>query len=99
MQVRLRRVAIGETVTVKDSEMHFHLPEGLPDGAEAVCVGRESGRYIVQALGREWNIAMQSVRHVEEVLVNGVWLERYDRRAMKARLNELGFRPMPRRGM
>lgn len=84
MMVRLKAPKIGDVVRVKDTEMHFYLPEGLPDGAEAVLVGRESGRYIVQAFGREWNVAMQCLVHEEEKCLDGVWLDAWDRRVQKA---------------
>src|SRR3954471_15992333 len=92
LMVRLKPPKIGDVVTVKNCEMHFNLPDGLPDRSEAILVGRESGRYIVYALGRDWNIAMQCIEHREEMLLGGRWLDRWDRRvrrvqAMIGRLN------------
>jgi hypothetical protein len=84
MQVRLKAPKIGEVVTVRDTEVYFHLPEGLPHRSEAVVVGREPGRYIVSALGREWNIPMQCVEHEEEWLYDGRWLDKWDRRVRRA---------------
>lgn len=71
MMVRLKAPRVGDVVTVTNCEMHFYLPAGLPDRTEAVLVGREPGRYIVLALGREWNIPMQCVVHVEEECMDG----------------------------
>jgi len=64
---------------------------------DAVLVGRDSGRYIVHALGRDWNIATQCVEHEEEMLLGGRWLDKWDRRvrrvkAMVARTDALAQR-------
>jgi hypothetical protein len=83
MQVRLKAPRIGDVVIVKDCEMHFHLPAGLPDRTSAVLMGRDSGSYIVHAFGRNWNIPLQCVEHDEERCLNGVWLDRWDRRVRK----------------
>ena len=53
MLVRLKPPKVGDVITVKNCEMHFYLPNGLPDRTQAVLVGHESGVYIVSALGRE----------------------------------------------
>src|SRR5207302_943885 len=95
MMVRLKAPKIGEVVRVKNCEIYFYLPEGLPDRTDAVLVGREPGRYIVSGLGREWNIPMQCIEHDEEMLLSGRWLDRWDRRvrrvkAMVARMDALG---------
>jgi hypothetical protein len=71
----------GDVVTVKNCEMHFYLP----DRSEAVLVGRESGRYIFHALGRDWNIAMQCIEHEEEMPLGGRWLGKWDRRVRRAK--------------
>ena len=84
MQLRWKRPLIGDVVTVRDCEMYFHLPDGLRDGTRAILVGDDSGRYIVQALGRDWNIPMQCLKHEEEFNLNGLWLPRDDRRLQKA---------------
>jgi hypothetical protein len=58
----LKAPKLGDVVRVKDCEIYFYLPEGLPDRTDAVLIGRESGRYIVRALGRDWKLASQA-RH------------------------------------
>jgi hypothetical protein len=73
----------GDLVRVRDCEIYFHLPEGLPDKTDAVYVGHESGRYIVRALGRDWNIPMQCLEHQEEMLLGGRWLDSWDRRVRR----------------
>lgn len=78
MQVRLRPCKVGDVVTVKNCD-----PE-LPDRTEAVVVGHDSGRVIVEAFGKQWNVAMQCVDNGQELWVNGVWLDQHDRRAQKA---------------
>ena len=85
MQMRWKSPRIGDRVRVKDCEMHFYLPDGLPDRTDAVLVGRESGRYIIEAFGRTWNIAMQCVDHQEEFLLQGRWLDKSDRRVCRVR--------------
>src|SRR2546423_1468139 len=85
MMVRLKSPKVGDVVRVKNCEMHFYLLDGLPDRSEAVLVGRESGRYIVHALGRDWNIAMQCVIHEEELLLKGRWLDQWDRRVPRVK--------------
>jgi hypothetical protein len=84
MQVRLKAPKFGDVVTVRDCEVYFHLPEGLPDRSQAVLVGREPGRYIVEAFGRTWDIAMQCVEHERELMLNGRWLDQWDRRVRRA---------------
>ena len=84
MQVRLKAPRIGDVVTVRDCEVYFHLPVGLPDRSRAVLVGRAPGRYIVEACGRTWNIAMQCVEHERELMLNGRWLDQWDRRVRRA---------------
>jgi hypothetical protein len=84
MQVRLKAPKVGDVVRVKDGEMYFRLPAGLPDGSEAVLVGQDSGRYIVRAFGQDWNIAIQCLVHEEELLLGGRWLDRWDRRVRRA---------------
>jgi hypothetical protein len=83
MMVRLQSPKIGDVVRVRSCEIYFYLPEGLPEWTDAVLVGRESGRYIVSALGRDWTIAMQCVEHDEEMLLGGRWLDRMDRRVRR----------------
>jgi hypothetical protein len=85
MMVRLKPPKIGEVVRMKNCEMYFYLPEGLPEYSDAVLVGRESGRYIVEAFGRTWNIAMQCVEHDEECLLQGRWLDQFDRRVRRVK--------------
>jgi hypothetical protein len=63
MQMRLKAPAFGEVETVRNCGSHFRLPPGLPEFAGAVLLGHESGRYIVHAFGRDWNIALQCVKH------------------------------------
>lgn len=65
MQVRLKAPKVGD-VAVVNNEVYFYLPEGLPHRTQAVLVGHAPGRYIVRALGRDWNIAMQCVEHEQE---------------------------------
>lgn len=84
MQVRLKTPKSGDVVTVRDTEVYFYLPEGLPHRTQAVFLRMEPGRYIVHALGREWNIPMQCVEHEEERCLNGVWLDNWDRRVRRA---------------
>jgi hypothetical protein len=84
MQVRLKAPRIGDVVMVRDCEVYFHLPDGLPDRSQAVLVGREPGRYIVEAFGRTWNIATQCVEHDEEWFYEGRWLDKWDRRVRRA---------------
>lgn len=86
MMVRLKRPQIGDVVRVRDCEIYFHLPEGLPDKTDAVYVGHESGRYIVRALGRDWNIPMQCIEHDEEMLLGGRWLDKWDRRVRRVKM-------------
>jgi hypothetical protein len=75
MMVRLKAPKIGDVVRVKNCEIYFYFPEGLLDRSEAVLVGREPGRYIVEAFGRTWNIPMQCVEHDEECFLDGHWLD------------------------
>lgn len=91
MQVRLKMPKPGDVVRVRNCEIYFYLPEGLPDRTDAVLVGREPGRYVVSALGREWNIPMQCVEHDEEMLLGGRWLDKWDRRVrrVKAMVNRM----------
>ena len=84
MQVRLKAPKPGDVVTVRDTEVYFYLPEGLPDRTQAEFVRQESGRYIVRALGREWNIPMQCIEHEEERFYEGRWLDKWDRRVRRA---------------
>lgn len=84
MQVRLKAPKVGDVVTVRSCTIYFYLPEGLPECTQAVLVGRESGRYIVSALGREWNIPMQCLEHEEERFYDGQWLDKWDRRVRRA---------------
>ena len=84
MQVRLKAPKVGDVVTVRSCTIYFYLPDGLPERTEAVMVGREPGRYIVSALGREWNIPMQCVEHEEERFYDGQWLNKWDRRVRRA---------------
>lgn len=83
MQMRLKPPRIGDVVLVKNSEVYFYLPEGLPDRSNAVLVGREPGRYIVEAFGRKWNIPMQCVEHEVEMFLGGRWLDKWDRRVRR----------------
>jgi hypothetical protein len=83
MMMRLKAPKVGDVVRVKNCEIYFYLPEGLPDRSEAVLVGREPGRYVVSALGREWNIPMQYLEHDEECLLEGRWLDKSDRRVRR----------------
>jgi hypothetical protein len=83
MQMRWRRPLIGDRVTVQDCEMYFYLPDGLPHGSRAILVGYDSGRYIVRALGRDWNIPMQCLVHNEEFEIGGRWLPATDYQARK----------------
>jgi hypothetical protein len=85
MQVRLKAPRIGDVVTVVNAEVYFYLPKGLTHRTQAVLVGRAPGRYIVEALGRTWNIAMQCVEHEKELMLNGRWLDQWDRRVRRAR--------------
>src|SRR2546423_5573619 len=85
MMVRLKSPKVGDIVRVKNCEMHFYLPDRLPDRSDAVLIGRESGRYIVHALGQDWNIAMQCIEHEEEMLLGGRWLDKWDRRVRRTR--------------
>jgi hypothetical protein len=84
MQVRLKAPKMGDVVTVRSAKIYFYLPEGLPEFTRAVLVGHDSGRYIIEALGRKWNIAMQCVEHDEEWLYDGRWLDKWDRRVRRA---------------
>lgn len=84
MQVRLRPCKVGDVVTVRNTEIYFYLPPELPDRTTAVVVGRDSGRIIVEALGKQWDVPMQCVDNGQELWVNGVWLDQHDRRAQKA---------------
>jgi hypothetical protein len=84
MQVRLKAPKIGDVVTVRNTEVYFYLPEGLPHRTQAVLVGHAPGRYIVRALRRDWNIAMQCVEHEEEWFYAGQWLDKWDRRVRRA---------------
>ena len=84
MQVRWKLPKPGDVVTVRSGTMYFYLPEGLPEWTEAVYVRHEPGRFIVSALGREWNIPMQCLEHEEERLYDGQWLNKWDRRVRRA---------------
>jgi hypothetical protein len=85
MMVRLKAPRIGDVVRVKNCEIYFYLPEGLPDHSEAVLVGRAPGRYIVEAFGQMWNIPMQCVEHDEECLLDGRWWDKWDRRIRRVK--------------
>ena len=41
MMVRLKAPKIGDVVRVKNCEIYFYLPQGLPEYTDAVLVGRE----------------------------------------------------------
>ena len=84
MQVRLKAPKPGDVVTVKNCQIYFYLADGLPDRTQAVFLRQEPGRYIVSALGREWNIPMQCIEHEEERLLGGQWLDKWDRRVRRA---------------
>jgi hypothetical protein len=43
---------------VKNCDIYFYLPDRLPDSSDAVVVGHESGRIIVEAFGKQWNLAL-----------------------------------------
>lgn len=75
-------------MTVKNCEIYFYLPDELPDRSQAVVVGRDSGRIIVEAFGRQWNLAMQCVDNGEEYFCHGEWLDKNDRRVRKALAKE-----------
>lgn len=84
MQVRLKPPKVGDVVTLKNCEIYFYLPDGLPDRTQAVYVRHVPGRYIVEALGREWSIPMQCLEHEEERFYDGRWLNKWDRRVRRA---------------
>lgn len=88
MEVRLRPCKIGDIVTVRNTEIYFYLPDGLPDGTLAVVVGKDSGRVIVEALERRWDLPMQCVDNGRDFFVQGQWLDSQDRRAQKALARE-----------
>lgn len=84
VQMRLRQPKPGDVVTVRSCSIYFYLPPGLPEFASAKIVGHESGRYIVEYAGEQWNIPMQCVDAGADVFLNGAWLDRNDRRVQKA---------------
>jgi hypothetical protein len=92
MQVRLRPCNFGDRVTVKNCEIYFYLPDGLPDHSEAVVVGHQSGRVIVEALGKQWNLPMQCVDNGADYFCNGQWLDQHDRRVRKELAREQMFK-------
>lgn len=85
MMVRWKAPRIGDDVVVRSSEIYFQLPHGLPEFTRAVLVGREPGRYIVEALGRIWNIPFQCLEHEEECLLHGRWIDKGDRRVRRVK--------------
>ena len=64
--------------------MAEYLPDELPDHTQAVVVGRDSGRIIVEAFGRQWDLPMQCVHNGAEYFLNDCWLDQDDRRVKKA---------------
>ena len=84
MPVRWKEPKPGERVRVKNCEIYFYLTPGLPDQTDCTLIRRETGCYIVEALGRQWEIPLQCLVHEEERQLNGVWLDARDRRVQKS---------------
>src|SRR5678815_3178073 len=97
MHVRLKWPKIGELVRMRNADMYFRLPVGLQDGDEGILKAYESGRYIVSARGRDWNIAFQCVVHQEERFLHGQWLDRWDPRVRREETRRKRMRDGERR--